>query len=85
MVQSKQYEQGATVKHIQYFTDIGNFNMDLRKTIKDSMAEQQITIPKLARRIDCNHMTLYNYFAGRTALSADRIEKIMDVLGLSLS
>ena len=59
--------------------------MDLRKTIKDSMDEHHITIPKLARKIDCNHMTLYNYFAGRTALSADRIETIMDVLGLSLS
>lgn len=54
--------------------------MNLREKIQSSLKKAGISIPKLARQIGCNQQTLYNYFAGRSQLSADKVEKILNLL-----
>ena len=55
--------------------------IDLRKQIKEQMDLRKISIPAMARRLECHQGTLYDYFAGRKALGADKIEKIVNELG----
>jgi len=51
--------------------------IDFKKSIHAEMKRHKISIPKMARKIGCNHQTLYNFFAGRTALNSDFLEDIL--------
>ena len=55
--------------------------LDLRKSIKRQMKKQELNVPALARAIDVNQMSLYNYLAGRSELTAANMEKLLAALG----
>jgi len=55
--------------------------VDLRKQIKGRMDNRKISIPAMARRIGCHQGTLYDYFAGKKAIGADYLQKLLNELG----
>lgn len=58
---------------------------DLHKQILKEMKKQKITIAAMSRRIGCNHLTLYNFFAGRSMLGSNYLHAIIKELGGKLS
>jgi len=52
--------------------------IDFRKIIKKRMKKRHINIPQLARIININQQTLYNYLAGRSELTAGNLQKIFN-------
>lgn len=44
------------------------------------MKKQKISIPKMARQLECHPGTLYDYFAGRKAIGADKLQAILNIL-----
>ena len=54
--------------------------IDFRKVIHAEMKRRKISIPKMARKISCNHQTLYNFFAGRTSLNSNLLAHILHEL-----
>jgi len=59
--------------------------IDFRKKIRAEMRKRKVSIPKMARKIGCNHQTLYNFFAGRTAMNSSLLEEILSQLDGKLS
>ena len=55
--------------------------INLRKQIQQQMKKQKISIPVMARQLECHPQTLYEYFAGRKALGADKLEAMLRILG----
>ena len=55
---------------------------DLRKTIKDKMWDLRLSTPQLARKLDLNQQTVYNYLAGRTQMNEDNLVRLLKVLGI---
>lgn len=51
--------------------------VDLRKQIKKEMARRKISTPAMARRIECHPQTLYDYFSGKRALTADYLQCLL--------
>ena len=66
------------------FGIFGSFDMDFRKIIQSKMKKEKVNIPKLARLIECNTQTLYNYFHYRSELNAELLGKIFDVLEITI-
>ena len=58
---------------------------ELRKQILKEMKEQKITIAAMSRRIGWNHLTLYNFFAGRSTLGSDYLHAVIKELGGKVS
>lgn len=54
--------------------------IDFRHRLFAEMKRQGISIPKMARKIGCNHQTLYNFFAGRTSLNSNLLAHILHEL-----
>lgn len=54
--------------------------MDLRKTITARMRREKISVPAVARQLECNQQTLYNYLSGRSELGAGLLEKLLEIL-----
>lgn len=54
--------------------------IDIRKIIKVKLRIMRISIPELARRVQCNQQTLYNYLAGNSELRADLMQKVFNEL-----
>jgi len=59
--------------------------IDFKKSIHAEMKRHKISIPKMARKIGCNHQTLYNFFAGRTSLNSNLLSHILYELSGRLS
>jgi len=57
---------------------------DIRQIIRQEMQRQGLKVPALARLCGLNHQTIYNYFAGRSSLTATNLEQIFTVLGIQL-
>ena len=58
---------------------------DFRKLIKKKMAAKKLSVPMMARQVELNSQTLYNYLAGRTQLGAENLEKVFEVLGIKVN
>jgi len=55
--------------------------IDLRKQIKAQMARQKISTPAMARKLECHPQTLYDYLAGKKAITADYLQSLLNELG----
>jgi plasmid maintenance system antidote protein VapI len=56
----------------------------LRKQIKQQLKKRKISIPAMARRLECHPGTLYDFLAGKKALGADYLEKLLNELGAKI-
>lgn len=54
---------------------------DLRTRLKRQMQKQKISTPAMARKLELNPQTLYNYFAGKSELTAGNLECLLKQLG----
>jgi transcriptional regulator with XRE-family HTH domain len=54
--------------------------IDFRAEIKKLMKKRKINVPALAREVELNPQTLYNYLAGRTEMTSGNLEKILEFL-----
>lgn len=59
--------------------------INLRKIIKAQLLKREISVPQLARQIGCNQQTLYDFLAGRKALTADYLQAVLNTLGAQLT
>ena len=59
-------------------------NIDLRKQILREMKKRKISIPVMARKLECHPGTLYDFFSGRKALGADKLQTILNELGAKI-
>ena len=57
---------------------------NLRAAIKKQMKKQKLSVPALARALELNQQTLYNYLAGNTEMTADNLLRLIDHLGGSV-
>ena len=57
-----------------------------RETLRDVIAraarERGYKLPELAAKIGCTHSNLWRYLKGQINMRADKIEALMDILGL---
>jgi len=60
-------------------------SIEFRKILKQKMEEQKINIPKLARMAELNQATLYNYFSGKSELTAANLQRLFDELNVKIS
>jgi hypothetical protein len=58
--------------------------INLRKQIHKEMKKRKISIPVMARKLECHPGTLYDFFAGRKALGADYLQTLLNELGATL-
>lgn len=49
------------------------------------MIKKNIKTPALARKAELNAQTLYNYFSGKSELTAGNLEKVFTILDISVS
>ena len=56
--------------------------MDFKKIIKKQMKKQKINIPALARKVEINSQTLYNYLGGKSEMTAGNLEKVFNILNV---
>jgi len=56
--------------------------IDFRKEIKKRMKNHKISTPELARRIELNSQTLYNFLSGKSELTSANLSAALDVLGV---
>ena len=54
--------------------------IDFRSEIKKLLKKKKMSIPQLAREVEMNPQTIYNYLAGRTEMTAGNLEKILSFL-----
>ena len=54
---------------------------DLRAQIKTAMKRKKLSVPALARALELNQQTLYNYLAGKSELTAANLEGLLKHLG----
>jgi len=57
---------------------------DIRSIIRYKINQRRESIPQIARELDLNHQTLYNYLAGRSEMRADNLHRLFKYLGISL-
>ena len=55
--------------------------LNLRKQIKSQMTKRKLSVPAMARALELNPQTLYNYLAGKSELTAANMERLLDQLG----
>ena len=57
-----------------------------RETFRDVIAraarERGYKLPELAAKIGCNHSSLWRYLKGQINMRADKVEALLDILGL---
>ena len=56
----------------------------LRKQIKQQMKKRKISVPVMARKLECHPGTLYDFLSGKKALGADYLEKLLNELGAKI-
>lgn len=54
--------------------------IDFRRQIKKLLKKKKMSIPQLARDVELNSQTIYNYLAGRSELTSKNLEKILTLL-----
>ena len=55
--------------------------LNLRKQIKSQMKKRKLSVPAIARALELNPQTLYNYLAGKSELTAANMERLLEQLG----
>jgi len=60
-------------------------NTNLRKQIQKEMKRRKISIPVMARKLECHPGTLYDFFAGRKALGANYLQDLLNQLGATIT
>ena len=58
--------------------------VNFRKIIQKKLDKKQMSVPKLARLVELNPQTLYNYMAGRSQLTAGNLEEIFVTLNIKV-
>jgi len=58
--------------------------IDLRKQIKQQMKKHKISVPAMARKLECHPGTLYDFLSGKKALGADYLETLLNELGAKI-
>jgi len=58
----------------------GVLAVDRREGLRQEIEESGISIPAIARRAGVNQQTIYNYLKGRSDLTLDLYDRILDVL-----
>ena len=57
-----------------------------RETLRDVIAraarERGYKLPELAAKLECNHSNLWRYLKGQSNMRADKLEALLDILGL---
>lgn len=57
-----------------------------RETLRDVIAraarERGYKLPELAAKLGCNHSNLWRYLKGQSNMRADKLEALLDILGL---
>jgi len=51
--------------------------IDFRDQIKKLLKKNKLRVPQLAREVEMNQQTIYNYLAGRTEMTSGNLEKIL--------
>lgn len=59
--------------------------IDFKKIIRAELKKQDMSVPVLAHKVECNYQTIYNYLNGKSTSNADLLEDILNVLGGELS
>jgi hypothetical protein len=59
--------------------------INLRAQIKAEMDDRKISIPKMSHKLECHPGTLYDFFSARKAMTADILEKLLNILGGKLT
>ena len=57
----------------------------VREVIRNLMHDKEIPMTRISYEAKINYSTIRAYFAGRTVMRVDMIERILDVLGVDLS
>lgn len=58
--------------------------LNLRQIIKAKMRQSRVSVPALARSVECNQQTLYNYLQDKSALSSDILQKVLQELNIKI-
>ena len=59
--------------------------IDFRKSINQALRAQKMSVPDLARKVQLNPQTIYNYLAGRSEMTAASLEKIFSILKIKIT
>jgi len=59
--------------------------INFRNQIKKQLKKQNLSIPAMARRLECHPQTLYDFLSGKKALGSDYLEMILNELNADLS
>lgn len=54
--------------------------IDFRKQIQILLKKKKISIAQLSRKADLSSGTLYNYFQGKSEITAANLAKLFDIL-----
>ena len=54
--------------------------MGLRNEIKFALESKKISVAKLARLTDIHQDTIYNFLNGKSQMTAENIDKLLEVL-----
>lgn len=58
--------------------------IDIRMTLRRAIVKSGMTIPQIAEKANINRTALYNYLKGKTEMGAKNLEKVMNVVGITL-
>jgi transcriptional regulator with XRE-family HTH domain len=56
----------------------------MREKIRTRIKELKTSIPEVSRKAGFNQVTLYNYLAGRSEITAAKLEKVLEILKIEL-
>ncbi len=54
--------------------------VDFRSEIDRLLKKKRMSVPQLAREVDLNPQTIYNYLQGRSEITAGNLERILETL-----
>jgi transcriptional regulator with XRE-family HTH domain len=57
---------------------------DFRKIIKTSIKKQKLSIPQLARLVELNQSSIYNYMSGKSEMTSGNLERILEALKINI-
>jgi AcrR family transcriptional regulator len=57
----------------------------IREMVKKRIKELKTSVPEVSRKAGFNQVSLYNYLAGRSEMTAAYLEKVMEILGMTVS
>lgn len=59
--------------------------IDFRSLIRAALVARRMSVPKLAAKVGCGQVAIYNFLNGHTAMKADLLAKILVALELRIS